>query len=110
MEFANDEEKMVRMEGIGLMTEFLSVFKKQKIESHFISDVDKAFKYVLDTATIDEFRVKITELSGKILDKLSHCHLAHKYEEMFLEFFREVIRDKNNDVKMKALYNLPCFV
>lgn len=29
---------------------------------------------------------------------------------MFLNFFRAVIRDKNTEVKLKALYNLPCYV
>lgn len=98
------------MDGVELMTEFLSVFKKQSIENSFIPNVDKLFQKVFDTATADEIRIKVTEISGKILEKLSQCHFAHKVEDIFLNFFQHVIRDKNNEVKMKAIYNMPCFI
>lgn len=101
---------MVQIEGVELMTEFLSVYKKQTIENDYIPNVDRVFNKVLDTATADEIRIKVTQYSGKILEKVSQCHLALKYEEMFLNFFRAVIRDKNTEVKLKALYNLPCYV
>ena len=42
------------------MSEFLIVFKKQIIENEFIPNVDKLFKKVLDTATADEIRIKVT--------------------------------------------------
>lgn len=45
------------------------------------------FKKVLDTATADEIRLKVADYSGKILEKLAHCSLAHKHEDLFLPFF-----------------------
>eukprot|EP00347_Sterkiella_histriomuscorum_P001141 403373167 len=110
IELAADEEKLVQIDGIELMSEFLIVFKKQIIENDFIPNIDKLFKKVLDTATADEIRIKVTQQSGKMLEKLSQCHLANKYEDLFLTFFREVIRDKNIEVKLKALYNFPCLI
>ena len=50
------------------MTEFLNVFKKATIEKDFIPNVDRVFKKTLDTATVDEIRIKVTEYSGRILD------------------------------------------
>lgn len=42
------------------MTGFLSVFKKQTIENDYIPNVDRVFNKVLDTATADEIRIKVT--------------------------------------------------
>ena len=50
----------------------------------------------------------MTKVSGKILDKLAQCMLATKFEPMFMEFFKVMIKDKNIDVKIQAAYNLPC--
>lgn len=72
LELAADEEIMVQVDGVELMNEFLSVFKRQTIEADFIPHVDRVFKKVLDTATCDEVRIKVTEYSGKILEKLAH--------------------------------------
>lgn len=110
VELAHDEEILVQMDGVELMTEFLSVFKKQTIESDYIPNVDKVLKKALDTVTVDEIRLRVTQYSGKILDQLQKCQMAHKNEEMMMDFFRQIIRDKNPDVKLKGAYNLPCFV
>ncbi len=59
--------------------------------------------------TADEIRIRMTKISGKVLDKLAQCMLATKYEAMFMEFFKVMIKDKNIDVKIQAAYNLPCF-
>lgn len=50
--------------------------------------------------TADEIRIRMTKISGKIVDKLAQCMLATKYEPMFMEFFKVMIRDKNLDVKI----------
>jgi hypothetical protein len=70
VELAHDEEILVQIEGVELMTEFLHGFKKQTIESDYIPNVDKVFKKALDTVTVDEIRLRVTQYSGKILDQL----------------------------------------
>jgi hypothetical protein len=70
-ELAADEEILVQIEGIDLMTEYLMVVKKNRIVEEFMPNVEKMFKLALDNTTADEVRIKMTKLSGKILDKLA---------------------------------------
>lgn len=58
------------------MTEYLMVIKKSLIESDFVHNVDKVLKKALDPITVDELRIRITRLSGKILDRLYQCQLS----------------------------------
>jgi hypothetical protein len=70
-ELAADEEILVQIEGIDLMTEYLLVVKKNRIVEDFMPNVEKMLKLALDNTTADEVRIKMTKLSGKILDKLT---------------------------------------
>ena len=91
------------------MTEYLLVIKKKLIETDYIPQVEKVFKATMDPVTADEIRIRMTKISGKILDKIAQCMLAPKYESMFMDFFKSTIKDKNIEVRAQAAYNLPCF-
>jgi len=58
------------------MTEYFLIFKKNSIESEFMPNVEKFLKKTLDPVFADEMRIKMTKLSGKIIDKLAKCHLT----------------------------------
>ena len=80
VELAADEECLVQIEGIEIMTEYLLVVKKKLIESDYIPNLDKMLKQAQDPVTADEIRIRMTKVSGKILDKLAQCMLATKFE------------------------------
>ena len=72
VELIDDEEALVRIEGIDIMTEFLTLIKKQNVETDYAPSVEKMFKIATDPITADEIRFRIAKLSGKILDRFAH--------------------------------------
>ena len=48
VELAADEEPLVKIEGIEIMTEYLSCIKKDKIEKDYAGSVDKMLKISMD--------------------------------------------------------------
>jgi hypothetical protein len=68
VELAADEEALVRIEGIDIMTEYLSLVKKDKVENDYVPNVDKMLKKACDPITPNEIRIRMAKLSGKILD------------------------------------------
>ena len=55
------------------MTEFLLVVKKQRIIEDYIPNVEKLLRIAMDNTTTDEIRIKTTNVSGKIIDRLAAC-------------------------------------
>lgn len=51
-ELVADEEILVQIEGIDIMTEYLLVVKKRHIEQDYIPNVEKMMKRVMDPATV----------------------------------------------------------
>lgn len=54
VELAGDEEALVRIEGIDIMTEYLILLKKHNVEEDYIPNVEKMFKLVMDPICADE--------------------------------------------------------
>lgn len=79
LELAADEEALVRIEGVEIMTEYLSLFKKENVENDFAPNVVKMFKIASDPITPNEIRIRMAKLSGKILDSFSSFLLDGKY-------------------------------
>jgi hypothetical protein len=48
--------------------------------------------------TVDKIRIRVAYLSGKILDWFSGFMLADKHSELFIEFFKVMIEDKNPEI------------
>jgi hypothetical protein len=71
VELAADEEGLVQIEGIEIMTEYLMVVKKRLIETDYIPNLERMLKQAEDPVTADEIRIRMTKISGKILDKLA---------------------------------------
>ena len=99
VELAADEEVLVQIEGLELMTEYLSVVKKEKVREDFMPSVEKMLKTAVETVTADEIRIKMAKLSGKIIDKLAQCGLVLQYETHFLDFMNQALKDKCEEVK-----------
>ena len=57
IEFTNDEEDLVRMEGIKLLTEYFSLFKKNVIDEEFLPQIEKQLKISMDPKSLNEIRV-----------------------------------------------------
>lgn len=70
-ELAADEEGLVQIEGIDIMTEYLEVLKKPLIEKDFLPPLEKVLKKSQDAAIDDEIRTRMARISGKTIDKLS---------------------------------------
>ena len=79
VELAGDEESLVRIEGIDIMTEYLSLVKKNNVETDYAPNVEKMLKIAMDPISVDEIRIRMAKLSGKILDKFSYFLLDSKY-------------------------------
>ncbi len=109
LELAADEEALVRMEGIDIMTEYLGLIKKENVENDYAPNVNKMLKIASDPITANEIRIRMAKLSGKILDSFASFLLEGKYQDMFIEFYKCAIQDKLVEVRIGAAYNLPCF-
>lgn len=79
LELAADEEALVRIEGIDIMTEYLTLLKKENVETDYVPNVNKMFKIASDPITANEIRIRMAKLCGKILDCFSHFLLNGKY-------------------------------
>jgi len=76
VDFAADEEGLVQIEGIDLMTEYLPVIKKKLVERDYLPSLEKIIKKSHDSAIDDEIRIRLAKLSGKAIDRLSEIHLV----------------------------------
>jgi len=108
-DLAADEEAFVQVEGIEMMTEYLTVIKKNLIETDYVPNVEKIIKKAMDSVTPNEIRVKVAKLSGKIIDRFSYAMIAEKHFDLFFQYFKVAIFDKLDDVRIAVAYNLPCF-
>jgi len=81
VELAADEELLVQIEGIEIMTEYLTCIKRADIEKDFIPYFEKLLKVTQDSAINDEIRVRMAKLCGKAIDKLSLHSLAASLEQ-----------------------------
>ena len=50
------------------MTDFLSLLKQHTVESDYVPHAEKLLKKAMDPMTVDEIRIRVARLSGKILD------------------------------------------
>ena len=51
---------------------------------------------------------RISEIFGCILVKLQPLGLHTKYKDQFISFYKEIIDHKEDSIRLKAVYNLPC--
>lgn len=75
VELAGDEEALVRIEGVDIMTEYLTLLKKKNVEEDYIPNIEKMFKLAMDPICSDEIQIRMAKLSGKIIDRLSFFFL-----------------------------------
>lgn len=47
--------------------------------------------------------------SGKIVMGLQHHQLHVQFSENLIDYYKSIIKDRNTEVKMHAVHNLPCF-
>ncbi len=62
-------------------------------------NVEKIMLKAVDPTTADEIRILTAKLSGKILDVLAQNQIASNYEQQFMNFLKEALKDKNGEVK-----------
>ena len=53
---------------------------------------------------------KTAEIFGIVIDKLASVNLHLKYRDKFINYYREICDHTNDEIRMKAVYNLPCMV
>jgi hypothetical protein len=64
VELAGDEDALVRIEGIDIMTEYLTLIKKDHVEADYVPNVEKMFKVALDPISADEIRIRMAKPFG----------------------------------------------
>ena len=97
-ELAQDIDPLVRIEGIELMTEFLTLIKKQNAEQDFLPNVEEILTIASDPLNDHRVRVRIAMICGKILDRLGSHFSQTRFGEMFIEYFKTIIVSKDEEV------------
>ena len=64
VEFASDHDGMVKIEGIDMMTEYLSLLKKPLVEKDFLPNLQKMLTMAADPIHEDEIRTRMAKLCG----------------------------------------------
>lgn len=64
---------------------------------------------VMDPLAEHEIKIRMAKLSGKVLDRFSSFGLAVKHKSMFIKYFENCLNDKDQEIKLNIVYNLPCF-
>ena len=83
IELLNDEEAYIRIEAIEILTEILELMSTDLVEKEFIPAIFNTME-----ATIEDIILRLANIIGKIVYKLSNMdqiHLNHK--EKLMEFF-----------------------
>lgn len=62
-------------------------------------NVEKLIKKALDPMTMNEIRIKVAKLQGRIVDKLSSFMLADKYAELFIGLFKDCLESTVEEIK-----------
>ncbi len=58
-DLAGDEEILVWLVGIEMMTDFLLIIKKEKVENDYVPNIEKMFVKAIDPITADEIRIRM---------------------------------------------------
>ena len=78
-DLTQDEEVLVSIEGVELMTKYLTLLSKDKVVQDYVPNVERLFKRAMDPATVDEVRIRMTNLSGKIYMRFESFKIALEY-------------------------------
>lgn len=105
-ELLNDEESYIRIEAIEALLEVLEHLDAKDVEESFVPNMIKACDMEHNH---DEIILKMAEIIGRIVYKLSTYDLHIKYKDKILTFFLAVCNSENVEVKEFGIYNLPCF-
>lgn len=94
------------MDAIEAVTEILECLKLEEIERDFIPCVIN----FLDIEEQSQLEIisRISEIFGQILVALTKFDLHTKYKDQFMNFYKEIIDHKEDSIRLKAVYNLPC--
>ncbi len=105
IELLNDEESLIRIEALEIMTEILEHFEKSYIDKDYMNAVLE-----LMVTDIEDIEIRLAHIIGKIVHKLSIVTETHIiFKEKLLEYFNTMCCHKNNEIKRYASYNLVCF-
>lgn len=105
-DYLNDEDLHIQLDVIEIFIEVLDYILPEQVEEEFMPqllpflDVDNQHQH--------ELTLKMTELLGPIVFKLKKYDLHMKHGQEIIDFFKEMCDHKEQDIREKALYNLPC--
>lgn len=58
---------------------------------------------------IEELLLRIAKIFGRVVHGLKHFEMHQIYAEKFLQFFDEICRHKDAEMRKQGAYNLACF-
>jgi len=94
------------MEAIEAVLEVLEKLELQTIEDEFIPNLIKGLSLEKNH---DEIIVRMSNLIGKIVYKLSAFDLHVKYQQQLLTFYKAMVNHHDEQCVQNGIYNLPCF-
>ena len=104
LELLQDEEAYIRIEALEILTKYLEHLEKSDIDGEYVHEVLRTLN-----ADVEEIQIRVAELIGLIVHKLSTFELHLKHREEFLNFFKMMVSHKEAKMRRHAAYNLPCF-
>jgi hypothetical protein len=104
LELLTDEEAYVRIEALEILTHFLDKLPPEEIENEFVKEVLKTME-----ADIEDIQIRLGDLIGRIVYRLSDFGLHLKHKEPFIEFFKKMVTHKELKMRRHGAFNLPCF-
>jgi hypothetical protein len=106
VDFLNDEDLHIQLDAVEAVTEILDCLTLEEIENDFVPCVLNFLD--IEDQSQTEIIVRISEIFGYILVKLKDFDLHTKYREQFINFYQEIVDHKEDCIRLKAVYNLPC--
>jgi HEAT repeat protein len=104
-EFLHDEEIFIRIEAIEAISHVVDEIDVKTVEKELIPPLLK----MLTLGVHDEIDLRFSKMFGSIVFSLVKLELHLKYKEKLFSYYRQLLDHPNDEIRINAAFNLPCF-
>lgn len=105
LEFVNDEDVHIQLDGVEALCEVLEQVEQADIEGEYIPQV---LHLMAIEDQSEEFITRTSAMIGKIAAKLQKFDLHMKVKSEVITFYKDLIGREEVELRKIAVYNLPC--
>ena len=106
MDFLNDEDPFIQLSAIEATCEVIEYLAIEQVEKEFIPCVLNFMD--IENQPQQEIVMRTAELFGNVIERLARVDLHLAYKEQFIAYYKEICDHSEDNIRMKAVYNLPC--